>query len=218
MRLYLIRHGPTQESDAGKVHGRSSTPLTREGRENIRKRAKDLVQLQIEAIITSPKRRAMETAQIILAEIKIKNEKTKKNKKPKKKKKEKILEESQLELFTDRRITERDLGALAGQSKKIVKKVLRHSSHLPEDIEERVIVQRRFRRSYLNWSERFENFLMVTHSSIYKAAIAELFGIHSGELAGFHLAYGDYCIIERLGDFLYLKSSKGTELRKTRAV
>ena len=59
-----------------------------------KKRAKDLVQLQIEAIITSPKRRAMDSANN-LSGNKNKNEKTKKNKNPRRKER-KILENHNL--------------------------------------------------------------------------------------------------------------------------
>lgn len=68
-KLYFIRHGLTELNKAGLYAGHTETPLTAEGRAQA-KAAADLIKpLDIDMIVSSPLERAVETAQIIAAEI-----------------------------------------------------------------------------------------------------------------------------------------------------
>ncbi len=62
MRLLLARHGQTQDNVEGRIQGRNDVPLNDEGRSQTRLLAKRLSAMKIDAIYSSPLRRAWETA------------------------------------------------------------------------------------------------------------------------------------------------------------
>jgi phosphohistidine phosphatase len=69
MRLILIRHGKAEDQVVFAKTGQDDTqrPLTREGRKLMRKGAKGLCRVcpKIDALVTSPLKRAVQTAEII---------------------------------------------------------------------------------------------------------------------------------------------------------
>ncbi len=73
MEIYLIRHADAMDADAGMTD--AERPLSDEGMEKMRKGAKGLRNLlsgafpPLDGILTSPLRRAMESARIIAGEV-----------------------------------------------------------------------------------------------------------------------------------------------------
>lgn len=70
MIIYMIRHGQTDWNVARKVQGKADIELNKIGREQAREVSKKLKNKKIDIIISSPLKRAKETAQIIAEEIK----------------------------------------------------------------------------------------------------------------------------------------------------
>lgn len=68
MKLYLIRHGVTDQNKERCLQGRSDIELNEEGRELARKTAEGLKNIEFDLIFTSPLKRAYETAEIIKGE------------------------------------------------------------------------------------------------------------------------------------------------------
>lgn len=66
MRLYMIRHGETDWNKARKVQGKSDIELNDFGRSLAVKTGQGLRDIRFDAAITSPLRRAKETAELIL--------------------------------------------------------------------------------------------------------------------------------------------------------
>ncbi len=64
-RLILIRHGETDWNVEGRYQGQADPPLNARGREQARKLARELAEVGIDVIYSSPLRRAWETAEII---------------------------------------------------------------------------------------------------------------------------------------------------------
>jgi broad specificity phosphatase PhoE len=72
MKIYAIRHGQTDLNSEGRIQGRKSDPsLNKLGRKQAREIAETLSSKGIDLIITSPMKRAMETAEIIAEHLKI---------------------------------------------------------------------------------------------------------------------------------------------------
>lgn len=66
MKLYLLRHGRTAWNAAGKLQGRTDIPLNEEGRRAARETGEMLAAVPFAAAFSSPLRRAVETAELIL--------------------------------------------------------------------------------------------------------------------------------------------------------
>lgn len=65
MRLVLVRHGETDFNRQRRIQGRSDLELNERGRKQAERLAQALKSERVEAIYTSPLRRAFETAQLI---------------------------------------------------------------------------------------------------------------------------------------------------------
>ena len=65
MKIYLIRHGETDQNKCKCLQGRSDIELNEYGRELARKPAEGLKDIPFDIIFTSPLKRARETAEII---------------------------------------------------------------------------------------------------------------------------------------------------------
>lgn len=68
-KFYLLRHGQTEWNVAGKIQGRLDSPLTELGKDRAKQWGLYLQKIGINRIISSPQKRAFETAQIINAEL-----------------------------------------------------------------------------------------------------------------------------------------------------
>jgi len=67
--LYLVRHGETDWNRARRVQGRTDVPLNDTGRAQARATGRLLARRRWDAVLSSPLSRAVETAQLIAAEI-----------------------------------------------------------------------------------------------------------------------------------------------------
>lgn len=65
IKIYLIRHGETEQNKRKCLQGRSDIELNEYGRELARKTAEGLKDINFDIIFTSPLKRARETAEII---------------------------------------------------------------------------------------------------------------------------------------------------------
>ena len=67
LEIILMRHGRSLADDEGVIEGRYDSPLTETGRAQVERRSAALVDegFSFDAIIASPMRRALETAQIV---------------------------------------------------------------------------------------------------------------------------------------------------------
>lgn len=206
LRIYFIRHGETDWSDLGLVHGRRNIQLNKKGRESIRKTARYFLerQVEIEAIFTSPLDRAKEAAEIFRYEIE--SNRKQKRKKDKKGKKSKEREKSeQLELFPDRRLIERYMSSLEGKPKKRVKEILADPEEIPTNVEalktigNKVIdlIEDCLRKGYTNVA-------FFSHSGVKRGAF-EGFGMGKRRIAGQHLPYGGALIIDVDGCSIFIR-------------
>ena len=71
MRLFLVRHGETQRNRERRVQGRGDQPLTDAGRKQAAAVAQALSRENITTLYSSPLKRAVETAEIIGAELRL---------------------------------------------------------------------------------------------------------------------------------------------------
>jgi len=97
--LYFIRHGQSAANEKGLFAGqREDSPLTRKGEEQARIAGEELLEreIHIDKIVSSPLRRALDTAKIIA----------------------KVIGMSEEEIEQDVRLAEYDMGALTGQIRK----------------------------------------------------------------------------------------------------
>jgi len=67
--IYFMRHGLSIMNKRGLYAGSLDTPLSKEGIEQCHLAAKDLANIKIDVIISSPMKRALESAKIIAEEI-----------------------------------------------------------------------------------------------------------------------------------------------------
>lgn len=71
MKLYVARHGQTVFNAADKISGVTDVELTEQGIEQAKELAQNLVDKKIDLIISSPMKRAMDTANIIAEACKV---------------------------------------------------------------------------------------------------------------------------------------------------
>jgi len=68
MKIYFLRHGQTEWNVKKKLQGRTDTPLNENGRASAVECGKKLAGISFDYCITSPLKRAVDTADLILAE------------------------------------------------------------------------------------------------------------------------------------------------------
>ncbi len=71
MKLFVVRHGKTTWNEQNRVCGRTDVELTEKGIEQAEKLAKEANQQSLDIIISSPLKRARETAEIVAKECRI---------------------------------------------------------------------------------------------------------------------------------------------------
>lgn len=110
MRIYLVRHGETVLNQKGCYYGRTEAALSESGREQARKLGAFFQDIPLRRIVSSPRLRAMETADIIMAQHMKKTEDIKKTENEKK-----IKETApKLQIEKDERLSEQDFGIFEG--------------------------------------------------------------------------------------------------------
>lgn len=67
-KLYLIRHGETEQNKTGILMGSTDTPLNDQGREQARQLRDRINALAIDTLFSSPLQRAVETANLVFGE------------------------------------------------------------------------------------------------------------------------------------------------------
>ena len=65
MKLYVVRHGQTDQNVLGLVQGDTESDLTEKGREEAKALQELVESLDIDVVVSSPLRRALDTAKII---------------------------------------------------------------------------------------------------------------------------------------------------------
>jgi probable phosphoglycerate mutase len=68
MRLYVTRHGQTEWNTEGRMQGHKDSPLTQNGIDNARLLGKHLEDVRFDCVYSSPLRRAMHTAELIVGD------------------------------------------------------------------------------------------------------------------------------------------------------
>lgn len=68
-RLILIRHGETDWNIEGRYQGQADPPINAKGREQALQLARSMRGVEIELLYSSPLRRALETAEILAAQL-----------------------------------------------------------------------------------------------------------------------------------------------------
>ncbi len=66
MLLYVVRHGKTAWNEEAKVQGISDIPLSEQGKKEVLELKKELDNIAIDVVISSPLKRARETAAILV--------------------------------------------------------------------------------------------------------------------------------------------------------
>jgi probable phosphoglycerate mutase len=69
MKLYVIRHGETNENQTGIMQGNMDTELNTKGREEAKKLREKVKKANIDIVVVSPKKRTIETADIVAPDI-----------------------------------------------------------------------------------------------------------------------------------------------------
>ncbi|MDE2294551.1 MAG: histidine phosphatase family protein [Gammaproteobacteria bacterium] len=69
MRLLFVRHAPTDWNREGRYQGRTDTPIGETGLREARRIAETLRGVAVDLVVTSPLRRALETAEVIAAAL-----------------------------------------------------------------------------------------------------------------------------------------------------
>lgn len=69
LQLTLVRHGETEWTEAGRLHGRLDSPLSVAGRRHAEQAAQALQGRPFDALYSSPRGRALETAELLGAAV-----------------------------------------------------------------------------------------------------------------------------------------------------
>lgn len=194
--LYLLRHGRSEAEEFGVMEYNADFLLTREGQEQARELARQLlIREQIfQALYTSPLLRASQAA-IILAE------------------------ELGLEMLTDERLAEKNIGQIAGMHKenidqrypKPLEGFLPHHKMGGGTGESRLAFGFRVHECLWELRERHagETILLVTHGGVINEALRYLLQtpqhviFASGDTVLHHLTWGEQIIVQTLNQRLF---------------
>jgi broad specificity phosphatase PhoE len=141
--VFFVRHGESEANAAGIVAGsRLDAPLTQKGRDQAKEVAKVFEYLKIDTIISSPQKRAHETAQIIADN----------------------LSHDKSKIVTTPLFQERDLGSLTGHTREKFDKAMQ-ASELPKDYETNEQLHARIVKAF-EWLKKQEgtNLILVGHN------------------------------------------------------
>lgn len=192
MRLILVRHGETQWNYLKKTQGRSDTLLSSRGVEQAKRIAKRLSNMKIDAVYTSPLKRAKDTAF-------------------------EICVQSKLMLSIDTALTEFSFGAWEGltfaQIAERYPEQLKNWNTDPlnckipgksENLEELMERSRRFIEQ-IRLKHADETIVAVTHSVTGKAIIIDALGLHAAGFLSIHMDNASMSMIDYRDDRTVLR-------------
>lgn len=158
MDLYIVRHGETGYNKMDLLQGRIDIPLNQKGIEQAEQTRKELEQVTFDVVISSPLKRAIETAKIIAPDK---------------------------EIQIDNRLIERNLGEYEGRPSRLCdfnfydNLLANHTEKGMEPILDLIV---RVRNLILELKEKYSNstVLLVTHGGLINA-ISYCFKLNSNE-------------------------------------
>ena len=144
--IYIVRHGQTEWNVLGKVQGKQDICLNEKGREQALLTKKYLDNKEIDLIIVSPLKRALETAEI-------------------------INKDRNIPMIVDNRIKERDFGEFEGQEFTLLDTKPFWDYYINEEYKEAESVQEFFKRVYdflddIIIKYKDKNVLIVAHGGV----------------------------------------------------
>lgn len=144
--IYIVRHGETEWNVLGKLQGKQDIPLNEKGRKQALLTKGELDNKEIDLIISSPLKRAKETAEIINSD-------------------------RGLPIIFDERIKERDFGEFEGLEYFYIDTKNFWDYYINEEYETAETVQDFFKRIYsflddINKKYKDKNILLVTHGGV----------------------------------------------------
>lgn len=145
--IAIIRHGQTDWNREGRLQGIYNIPLNKEGIKQIRRLAGQMNGVKWDQIVTSPLKRAHESAIILAEELKIEDVKI------------------------DSRLQERDFGSATGKILKVPEKGMNFAHYTM--VESWDILQKRMIDCIWEWTSQtqYENILFVSHGTAIKALL-----------------------------------------------
>ncbi len=148
MKIYLVRHGQTEENYEGRMQGRKDTTLNETGVRETKKLKEKLKEKEIDLCITSPLKRTWETAMILVGD--------------------------RCYIEEDERLIERELGKFEGKKRKDYDYKKYWDYQLNSGDKEVERVQDVFKRSeefLIDIKKRYKgkNILIVSHGAVIRA-------------------------------------------------
>lgn len=148
MKLYIVRHGQTDWNAKGVLQGNTDIPLNQMGKAQAERIRKELENISIDICISSPLKRAYETAEIIYGQGK--------------------------PIITDSRLEERELGSLEGKDAILYDAKMYWNYSLNSSNEGVECIQDLFKRTtefYNDLKDKYMNdtVLIVAHGAVVRA-------------------------------------------------
>ncbi len=145
MNIYVVRHGETDWNASGRWQGRVDIVLNENGRNQARQCAEKIRSHEIMAIVTSPLKRASETARIVAVTLGVDS------------------------IYEDADLSEREIGRVSGMTAE--ERDVAFPDGKYEGMEEWEMLQRRVYNAVYNAAERFypKDIIIVSHDAAIKA-------------------------------------------------
>lgn len=158
MNLYVVRHGETEYNKKGIFQGHIDVPLNNKGKEQALEIAKTVDKIDIDIIISSPLKRALQTA-------------------------EEIANRKKLNVIIDKQFIERSFGKMEGKKPTENLNIdvftdfdLNYNENLIESI---IDFQKRIYNGIENLKLQYtdKNILLVTHTGVIEMITAYFYGV-----------------------------------------
>ena len=156
MKLYVIRHGRTQNNDSGIFNGRFDEDINETGIKQAEEASKKIKDLSIDLIICSPLLRTRHTANIVNV--------------------------NNIPIITNDLLMERDYGSLQGKPVKCIDKKTMwqyKKNACIEGLEETKDIYERVKKCLTEIKQKYgdKNILIVTHNGVARCIYAYFYGI-----------------------------------------
>lgn len=156
MRIYLVRHGETDWNAQGRFQGREDIPLNENGIRQAHECGKVFEGIDIDFVITSPLKRAKQTAEIIASYV------------------------GRDHVVLSQNLIERELGKLSGLNKEERKKVYESGEDLHMEEFDK-LCNRVMDELYLYMEKKdCKNIIMVAHGAALNAILAVVSNFRTG--------------------------------------